>query len=230
MVDLLQPQVGELILDLGCGTGDLTAYIHAKGCDILGVDAAAEMIAAAQVKFPEIRFEQGDVLALDQIRGGRHFDAVFSNAMLHWVTQPASALEQIADSLNPGGRLVLEMGAVRNIDTIYRGITETRAKFGLPVVQSPWYFPTLSAYCTLVEACGLRVQQALHFARPTPLESKNGMRYWLEMFAGSFMQDLNEEGRCRLLVEVERSVRDRLFRDGRWWVDYWRLQLVAYRD
>jgi trans-aconitate methyltransferase len=230
VVDMLRPQAGEMILDLGCGTGDLTDFIRRSGAEVLGVDAAPEMIAAARGKFPEIDFVLGDVLALESVCGGRRFDAVFSNAVLHWVIEAERALVQIAAVLNSGGRLVLEMGAAHNVECIRRALINVRSAFGLAPAESPWYFPSLSAYCTAVEACGLRVQEARHFARPTPLESACGIRYWMEMFAGSFMADLSGAARDLFLDAVEDRLRADLYREGRWWVDYWRLQVVAYKE
>lgn len=229
LLDLLRPQVGESILDLGCGTGDLTEQLVASGSQVLGVDSSAEMVAAARAKYPQHSFLQADACALDEALAGQRFDAIFSNAVLHWIRQPELALRQMADRLKEGGRLVLEMGGARNIGAICSGLQEVRSRMALPEVESPWYFPSLSQYCALVEASGLRVGAAWHFARPTPIEGQGGLRYWLTMFANAYLDDVDAAMRERLIEEVEDGARAALFRDGRWWIDYWRLRVVAYR-
>ncbi len=228
LLDVLRPQVGESILDLGCGTGDLTVQLAAVGSQVLGVDASPAMVDAARAKYPQQSFLQADVRTLDQVLGQRRFDAVFSNAVLHWVRQPELALGQMAARLKKGGRLVLEMGGARNIAAIRDGLDRARRHLALPAVQSPWYFPSLSQYCALVEGCGLRVGAAWHFARPTPMEGEGGLRDWLSMFATAYLDDVDLSMREKLVEAVEGHARAQLYRDGQWWVDYWRLRVVAH--
>ena len=158
------------------------------------------------------------------------FDAVFSNAVLHWIRQPELALRQIAARLKEGGRLVLEMGGARNIAAIRSGLLEARRRLALPDVESPWYFPTLGEYSALVEGSGLRVGAAWHFARPTPMAGEGGLRNWLLMFANAYLDEVDSPIREKLIEAVEVGTRAALYRDGQWWIDYWRLRIVAYRD
>ncbi len=231
VLELLQPRAGEHILDLGCGTGDLTAQIAAAGSSVVGVDAAPEMVAEAKRKYPELHFERTDALALDQCQPPAHFDAIFSNAVLHWVKPPERALQGIAVCLKRGGRVALEMGGARNVEYIHTALVETLAARAIACAQSPWYFPSLSEYVSLVEAAGLRVGAAWHFARPTRLEDGDkGLRNWLAMFAGVYWRDLDETVRGEIFAAVEQRLCSELFRDGAWWADYWRLRLVAFRD
>ena len=231
LLELLQPRAEEHILDLGCGTGDLTAQIAAVGAQVVGVDASAEMVAEAKRKFPRLDFFQVDALSLSDQQPHAHFDAIFSNAVLHWVKEPARALQNMAVCLRAGGRLVLEMGGARNVESIRRALDEVFAVRAIPSVESPWYFPSLSEYAQLVETAGLRVGAAWHFARPTRLEAEqSGLRNWLAMFAGTYLRELDEELRGEVLADVERRLRSELFRDNAWWADYWRLRLVAHKD
>jgi trans-aconitate methyltransferase len=231
LLELLQPRVEEHILDLGCGTGELTAQIAAVGAQVVGVDASAEMVAEAKRKFPTLDFFQVDALALSDQQPHGHFDAIFSNAVLHWVKEPGRALQNMAICLREGGRLVLEMGGARNVECIRRALGEALAARAIPAVESPWYFPSLSEYAHLVESVGLRVGAAWHFARPTRLEAEqNGLRNWLAMFAGTYLRELDEDLCGAVLADVEGRLRAELFRDNAWWADYWRLRLVAHKD
>lgn len=234
LFELLQPRAGERILDLGCGTGDLSEQIAAAGAHVVGIDTSAEMVAEAQRKYPALEFVQGDALALSTDQPHAHFDAIFSNAVLHWVKEPARALEGMAACLREGGRIALEMGGARNIGSIRKALGEAlvaHVEHDERHAESPWYFPSLSEYASLVEAAGLRVHSAWHFARPTRLEEgDSGLRNWLVMFAGVYLRDLDEMVREDVLSAVEQRLRADLFRDGAWWADYWRLRLVAYKD
>lgn len=216
LIGLLEPVRGERILDLGCGTGQLTAEIAKTGAGVMGLDRSAEMIAEARRQFPEIPFAVGD---------GSDFmldapvDAVFSNAALHWMKPPEAVAACVARCLKPGGRLVAELGGKGNVQSV---IDAARAVLG--DVSSPWYFPSIGEYSSLLERHGMEVSFAVLFDRPTDLKPEGGMADWLRMFAGPFFAG-NEE---KLAAAVE-LLRPRLFRDGAWRVDYRRLRVVARR-
>ena len=226
LVEVLNPQAGERILDLGCGTGQLSAQIAAAGAEVVGMDRSAEMIAAAREQFPSLSFVVGDAR---DFSFAEPFNAVFSNAVLHWVQPPEAALARIAAGLEPGGRLVAELGGARNVATICRGLTDQLAARGF-YPQWPWYFPSLGEYARLVEQAGLRVAHASHFPRPTPLAGESGLRDWLEMFAEPLTEGVPPPLREELLAAVEDAVRPALYGDEGWCADYWRLRVVAYQE
>ena len=225
LVEILAPQAGERVLDLGCGTGQLSAQIAAAGAEVVGIDSSAKMIEAAREQFPGLSFVVGDAR---DFSFAEPFDAVFSNAALHWVKPPEAALACIAACLGQGGRFVAELGGARNVATISRGLIDQLAAQGFHP-QSPWYFPSLGEYARLVEQVGLRVAYANHFPRPTPLEGESGLRDWMEMFAVPLTEDVPPSIREELWDGVEDAVRPALYDDGVWYADYWRLRIVAYK-
>src|SRR5580704_3465604 len=170
VVDLLDPQPGERILDLGCGDGVLTETIAAAGAQVVAVDAAPDMVAAAKAKGLDARVIPGQNLAF-----AREFDAVFSNAALHWMHPQEAVLAGIARALKPSGRFVAEMGGHNNTAAIQVAFRAVLARRGIEALQlSPWYFPSAAAYRLKLEAAGFRVEEIAIVPRPTPLEAGFG--------------------------------------------------------
>lgn len=229
LVGLLDPQPGERIVDLGCGTGTLAAQIAARGADVLGVDADPAMIDAARAAYPTLRFE---VVSAYDFTADPPLDAVFSNAALHWMTRPEDVLRRVAAALSPGGRFVAEMGGGRNTELVSTAIRAALARRGIPSERQarPWYFPTPAEYATLLERHGFEVRALWHFERFTPLvPGDHALADWLAMFASPFTSDLTPEDETAFRLEVEDATRDALYVDGRWHVDYRRLRFVAVR-
>ncbi len=224
LIDLLDPQAGERILDLGCGTGHLTAKIAERGAEVMGLDGSASMIAQARQNYPKLRFTLADARTF---HFNEPFDAVFSNAALHWIPEAGSVIERLRDSLKPGGRLVLEMGAKGNIARIVNALMAALAEAGYPA-RNPWYFPSAAEYATLLEQQKFEIEALWTIERWNKLEHpEKGLREWLEMFAGAFLEEVPGHGRRRIVDEVESRLRPTLWRDGTWWADYRRLRIVA---
>jgi trans-aconitate methyltransferase len=224
LLDLLAPQAGERILDLGCGTGHLTAKIAEAGAEVVGIDASSEMAAEARRLYPNIRFEIADArdFAFDQ-----PFDAVFSNAVLHWVNEPEKAIACVQRTLKPGGRFVAEFGGRGNVKIIMSALDAASRVVGLGAWKHPWYYPGISEYASLLEQRGLEVTHAFLFDRPTPLEGEQGLRDWVKMFCGSLLGRVPPADHERFFRHVEEVVRPTLYRDGQWSADYRRLRIVA---
>ncbi|MGH9695017.1 MAG: class I SAM-dependent methyltransferase, partial [Bryobacteraceae bacterium] len=171
VVEFLNPQPGERILDVGCGTGQLTAKIAAAGADVVGVDASPAMIGQARQNYPQLRFALADAAALTY---ENEFDAVFSNAALHWMLDRAAVVAGIARALKQGGRMVAEFGGKGNIRILESAIEKVSAKYhGGEAPKKRTYFPALGEYSALLEAHGLEVRSAQLFDRPTPLEGED---------------------------------------------------------
>jgi len=229
VLELLDAKAGERILDLGCGTGHLTARIAEAGAQVVGIDRSPEMIRQAKEKYPSLRFEVMDAreIALDGI-----FDAVFSNATLHWIKEPERVIAGIKESLRPGGRFVAEFGGKGNTGELLEAVGRAWANLKLAgPAPHPWYYPSLAEYAGLLEQHGFEVTHATLFDRPTPLDDgERGLRNWLEMFGSTLVEGLPEVIRGRLLVEIERELRPKLFHDDQWVMDYRRLRVVASRS
>jgi trans-aconitate methyltransferase len=226
LLNLLQPQPGELILDLGCGTGHLTAQIAQTGARVIGLDHSAQMLETARQQYPQIEFIQGDA---SNFSLPETCDAVFSNAVLHWVKRAAAAAACIARTLKSGGRFVAEFGGHGNVANIVEAVQAVVPRYTQAEVRHPWYYPSIGEYATLLEAQGLEVRQAFLFDRFTKLEGEDGMRNWLTMFAESMFVDLPAEAKETALAEIEAQLRATNFRDGVWYADYRRLRVVAVR-
>jgi trans-aconitate methyltransferase len=213
LIGLLDPQPGEMILDLGCGSGQLTAKIAESGADVTGLDRSAEMIAEARRNFPSLTFEIADA---SNFMVDAPFDAVFSNAALHWVKDADGAAESVARALRSGGRFVVEMGGKGNIRAVMEAVRDVAGP-----VETPWYFPSVGEYTSLLEQYGFEVAFAALFDRPTRVEGEDGLEDWLAMFAGSMLES------AEVRREVANRLRPTMFRDGAWMIDYRRLRVIA---
>ena len=220
VVELLDPQPGERILDLGCGDGALTEKLTALGCEVLGVDASPEQVAAARARGLEARVLSGRELDFEQA-----FDAVFSNAALHWMGEPGSVVRGVARALRPGGRFVAECGGEGNIASIVGALETVLPAHGLDF-HNPWYFASVEKYRQLLAETGFQVSSIQRIPRPTPLPT--GIRGWLETFGGVFLTGLDEPIREAVIADAEARLRP-LLRDenGNWTADYVRLRFAA---
>lgn len=229
LLQFLAVKPGERVLDVGCGTGQLTDEIASSGADTVGIDFSPEMIAAARKNFPRLKFELLDVAAMPF---AGDFDAVFSNASLHWVSDQKGAIAAISRCLKPGGRFVFEMGGHGNLEQIWSASKQALREFGVedPDKLRPWHFPKIGDYAALLESHGLRVEFAVLFERPTPLEGEHGLANWLQMFGSFALETLTPEQRTQAIRRVEELTRPKLFRDGRWVADYKRLRMLSVKE
>ena len=222
VVELLAPHSGERILDLGCGDGALTEKLVALGCDVVGIDGSPEQVAAARARRIDARVGDGQ-----QLTFAGEFDAVFSNAALHWMRRPDRVIDGVWRALRPGGRFVAEMGGHGCVQTVIDGLTTALAARRIDAARfNPWYFPTVDDYRARLERPGFRVDSIMLFPRPTPLPGE--MTGWLETFAESFTTALPAAERPAFLAEVQHRLEPHL-RDanGQWSADYVRLRFAA---
>lgn len=229
LVELLAPKQGEKILDLGCGTGDLTNTIHKYGVEILGIDKSENMINQALNKYPSLPFMVQDATSLDYLN---EFDAVFSNATLHWVHPPIQALKGIYQCLKQGGRFVAEFGGKGNVETITNEVIQQIKQAGFPfgAEHFPWFYPSVGEYSNLMEKVGFRVTFAQHFDRPTPLIGENGLRNWIDMFGSQLFHDIPSEAKNEIIAKAEKNVKDTLYIDGKWMADYKRIRVIGVKE
>ncbi|PAU76818.1 class I SAM-dependent methyltransferase [Halomonas salipaludis] len=222
VVKLLAPQAGERILDLGCGDGALTERLAKLGVDVLGVDASEAMVEAARE-----RRITAQVIDAHQLPFDHEFDAVFSNAALHWMLEPQAVIAGVKRALKPGGRFVAEFGGHGNVAAICTALLASLQFRGISARgRHPWYFPTAEEYRLLLENAGFRVEEIALVPRPTPLTT--GMAGWLETFANPFLHGLDEDVREAVLENTMTLLAHSLRDDtGHWSADYVRLRVRA---
>ena len=222
VVELLAPRPGQRILDLGCGDGVLTKQLAAFGCEVVGVDASDALVERARQLGVDARVMDGEALDFDA-----DFDAVFSNAALHWMKTPDRVLSGVYRALRRGGRFVAELGGLGCVETLHRELIaalDARGHDGRGA--SPWYFPDSEEYAARLATAGFELERIALIPRPTPLPGD--VMGWLETFAASFTRVLPEGERRRYLEEVRDAARPHLCdATGAWTADYVRLRFAA---
>jgi SAM-dependent methyltransferase len=224
VLGLLAAKRGERILDLGCGDGVLACEIAASGAEVLAVDLSEELLAAAAAKGLKTMRVDGHALPFIE-----EFDAVFSNAALHWMRRPELVIRGVARALKPRGRFVGELGGHGNVAAIATAMRAVGERYGGdPQRVAPWYFPTVKEYRRELEAGGFEVRTIMLVPRPTPLDI--GIEGWLQTFGRSFFEQFQEPERSRIFREVIELLRPSLCdSEGRWTADHIRLRFAAER-
>ena len=233
VLELLAPQPGERILDVGCGTGHLTAQIAQAGAQVVGMDSSAEMIEVASEAYPDLKFVVADAagFSLEDVGESAPFDALFSNAALHWVTRMEEAVICMSRVLRPGGRFVVEFGGKGNIELLSKAFEAAALEVGGVAVEHGRIYPSIAQYSILLERHGLLVRRAELFDRPTKLEDgEAGLRQWLLQFNSAVLAQVPAERHEAVLIATQEKLRDILFTDGSWFADYRRLRIVAQKE
>ena len=225
VVDLLAPQPGERILDLGCGDGVLTEKLVAMGCEVVGVDSSAAQIEAARKRHLDARVMDGERLSFSE-----EFDAVFSNAALHWMRNPDAVIAGVWRALKQRGRFVGEMGGDRCVLKIRTALAAALNRRGIDGdAAAPWFFPTVEDYSARLRSAGFRINYIALIPRPTPLPGD--ITGWLETFAESFTSGVAPEERNAYIAEVREALRPQLCdENGVWIADYTRLRFSASKS
>ncbi|QLH38643.1 MAG: methyltransferase domain-containing protein [Defluviicoccus sp.] len=224
VVELLAPQPGERILDLGCGDGVLMQALVDAGAEVVGVDASPDMVAAACARGFDARVADGQQLPFEA-----EFDAVFSNAALHWMGNLPAAIGSVRRALKPGGRFVAEMGGEGNVASVVAAIEWVFEKRKLDVLRlNPWVFPNFDGMHHLLHQRAFHVVHLDCFERQ--IELPGDITDWLGTFAGTFLAAIPEDERPAVLAEIREELTDSQLReDGTWWIDYVRLRFAAIR-
>ncbi len=227
--DLLHfiPTQGELsILDLGCGTGDLSAEIAKLHPQIQGIDASKEMIDAAKQKYPQLQFSVMDACELPFTNT---FDLIFSNAVLHWIKAQDRLHQKIFAALKEGGLLICEFGAIGNIQSIFTCYNQCIQKYGA-TFPSPFYFPTAQQHALMLEQQGFTIEKIYEFDRPTILPNgEQGLRQWVLQFFSADIQQYSQSQQEDILTCMENTLRPTAFNGESYSADYRRLRVIAHK-
>jgi SAM-dependent methyltransferase len=226
---LLDPQPGELILDVGCGDGTLTALLAASGAKVVGLDASPEMVEAARTKGIEAYVADAEALSLARAAHNfGQFDAAFSNAALHWMLDPVAVAEGVHGILKPGGRFVGEMGGAGNLVTLRTGIREELSLRGYVVpAEDPQWYPSIEEFVRLYCCAGFERVEAQLIPRMTPLPT--GVSGWVKTFRSGWLDvaGVPATAQAEVAEAIESRLADRLrLPDGSWFADYVRLRFL----
>ena len=223
VISWLAPKPDEYILDLGCGDGVLTKKIMETGCKVIGVDGSLDfVIAARKIGVNAIQMD-GQNLSFE-----KEFDAVFSNAALHWMIDAEKVISGVAKSLKKGGRFVVEMGGAGNIDKIQKAMDEAVLKYGYKK-KNCWFFPTEAEEKNLLEKYGLKIEKMISFKRPTPFPT--GPRGWLSTFGAQLLENIPEELHKEIIENAIKKLENELdYENGKYIGDYVRLRFIAYKE
>jgi SAM-dependent methyltransferase len=221
LLDVLRPEPGEHVLDLGCGTGTLTAAIAARGAHVTGIDVEPAMVDQARTRYPELDFMVGDG---HRVTAGAPLDAVFANAVLHWLTRADEALASVHRTLRPGGRLVAEMTVEGSLTTLVELLDRAVADLGLPPARPfPWYHPDVDSYLDRVREAGFRIADATTFERHAWLPAGMSAGAWWARFGGGVLSRYGPADSRAVLDHVDRHAVAPVRREAVW------LRFVAVR-
>jgi trans-aconitate methyltransferase len=229
LLSLLNPQQDETILDIGCGTGDLTRKIQNLSKKVIGLDNSHEMILAAQKKYPEISFFEVDA---KNFTFETLFDAVFSNAVLHWIPQPEKVIQNINRHLKIGGRFVAEFGGKGCNNSIISTLSQILDEFEIihPKIEDSLYFPSIGDYSRLLEQNGFEVNFALLFDRPTELKGGlDGLNNFIEMFFSWLFVNVTEIDKSKIIELTNERLKPENFKTPSWIADYRRIRILAVK-
>ncbi|TWR29275.1 methyltransferase domain-containing protein [Mucilaginibacter pallidiroseus] len=230
VLEVLDVKPGEHVLDLGCGTGYLTSEIQKQGAVVTGIDASPEMIQKARETFNNVDFFVADGTGFEF---DDPFDAVFSNATLHWIKDADAAIKCVYDALKTGGRFVAEMGGKGNMKQMIAATARVLKQRGHDSAEqnNPWYFPSPAQYAAKLEAAGFRVTFMVHFDRKTLLQDgRQGVGKWLNMFGPNFFGEIAAEDMPAVLNEITDILQPYYEDNGQWYADYVRLRFIAVKE
>ncbi len=213
------------ILDLGCGTGTLTAQLSDFAGEIIGADSSESMITKAKEQYPNIKFTVCDALALPF---EKKFDVVFSNAVFHWIADHNALLKQVHKALKPNGLLVCEFGANGNIATIENAFIDVCREFEYEY-KPRFNFPTSEHFAELLKQNDFIIDKVYDYARPTSLkDNERGLANWMRQFFAFDLERMPEKVQNEIIKKVEDSTKESLWNGSEWVADYRRLRAIAH--
>lgn len=224
LLEYVPADKSQSILDLGCGTGLLTAELaRLSGC-VLGIDGSSDMIEKARKQYLQLTFEVMDALELPF---DHKWDIIFSNAVFHWIADQDLLLQKIHNSLKPSGKLICEFGAFGNIQTIEQGFCAVLEELG-HTYHSKFTFPIDEFFGSLLIKNGFIIEEIYAYDRPTPLnDGDKGLYNWAKQFFESDLKELTDTDQDFILRKLLENVRENLWNGTSWVADYKRLRVIA---
>ncbi|OPL09554.1 MAG: methyltransferase type 11 [delta proteobacterium ML8_F1] len=228
LIELIENPGGAEVLDLGCGTGDLTRQLKEEGMKVIGMDASREQLEIAKATHPEISFVHGDATEFSLVAP---VDVVFSNAVLHWIDgdKHPGMLNKVHEALKPAGQFIFEFGGSGNNHLIHQALRKGFEKRGYAYVF-PFYFPSIGEYTPKLESAGFKVVYAHLFDRMTELEGEDGLYNWIKMFIKAPFQEIPESDEEAIISEALLELRAKLHINGKWHADYVRIRCKAIKN
>lgn len=228
VIKLIDMENRTSVLDLGCGNGALTKRLSELGLNAAGLDASPELLKIAGETYPELSFYQGDA---SDFTLPEKVDIVFSNAVLHWIAEEKqkNVLRCVYRALKDNGQFVFEFGGCGNNVLIHEALRQAFTDRGFDY-KMPFYFPTIGEYASLLEETGFKVVYAVLFDRPTELKGDDGLYDWIDMFIKTPFDGVDKEVRSEIISDAVERLKEKLYRDGKWYSDYVRIRCKAVKD
>ena len=225
VLELLTVPKGSFVVDLGCGNGALTEQLIEKGYRTLGIDASPQMLEKAKELHPDLDFRLDDAC---EFRLEEKADAIFSNAVFHWIDDHDKLVKNISENLKSGGEFVFEFGGKGCAETVHNAMEQAFSSLGLKYKNS-FNFRSIGEFAPLLEKHGFSVKYAVLYDRPTEQVGENGLENWINMFLGSAFNGIDDETKAEIIEKVVEICRPKLYTDGKWIIDYVRLQMKAIK-
>ena len=225
VLELLTAPKGSFVVDLGCGNGALTKQLAEKGYRTLGIDASPQMLEKAKELHPELDFQLDDAC---EFKLGKKADAIFSNAVFHWIDDHEKLVKNVSENLKSGGEFVFEFGGKGNGDVVHNAMEQVFSSFGFKY-NNNFNFRSIGEFAPLLEKYGFSVKYAVLYDRPTEQVGENGLENWINMFLGEAFNGISSETKAEIIEKVVEICRPKLYTDGKWIIDYVRLQMKAIK-
>ncbi|MGN1202756.1 MAG: class I SAM-dependent methyltransferase [Eubacterium sp.] len=225
LIDFLTVPKGSFVVDLGCGNGALTQKLQEKGFQTLGIDASASMLEKASETYPMLDFRLDDAC---NFKLKEKADAIFSNAVFHWIDNHNKLVKNISDNLKAGGELVFEFGGKGNGDTVHNALEKAFKNNGLEY-KNKSNFRSIGEFAPILEKYGFKVEYAVLFDRPTEQIGENGLENWINMFIGSAFEGIDEAIKEKIITQTVGICKPKLYINGKWYVDYVRIRMKAIK-
>ncbi|MGN1328167.1 MAG: methyltransferase domain-containing protein [Eubacterium sp.] len=226
VLDLLTVPEGSFVVDLGCGNGVLTEKLVQKGYKAIGIDASEKMLEVAEKAHPDLKFMLGDAC---EFKLEEKADAIFSNAVFHWIDNHERLIENISDNLKAGGELVFEFGGKGCAEAVHIALEKSFSSYGL-TYKNGFNFKSIGEFAPLLERHGFRVEYAMLYDRPTEQIGENGLESWINMFINSAFDGVDIKTKNGIIKNTEKLCMDKLYKNSKWYIDYVRICMKAVKE